>query len=125
MNKKNSGIIILTAIFIIGIFTILFINLGNKSIATHVLDVLATGKTGEYIVELESLDKTYATNINEHYTLYETLDRKKEHSKYVVVISDDARLEKSAFVVSTPKLKFDENGRICRSNPLTCPMVSN
>lgn len=100
---------------------IFFIHLGNKSTVHSVLNLVAINKNNEYLVELEHIENARNTTI-ENYTLYEILTRDKEHGKYVIVVSQNDRVEKMAFVVYTPTLKFDEIGRI-HNNPVLCPAV--
>lgn len=102
--EKRESIIITTilAIFMAGIFSILAIRMDNKSTANLMLDMIKYGDApNEYTLEVKNWEKSYANDVStEHFTLYETLTRNKEHSKYIVVMSDNSRDTKSAFVVS-------------------------
>lgn len=102
--EKRESIIITTilAIFMAGIFSILAIRMDNKSTANLMLDMIKYGDApNEYTIEVKNWEKSYVDGgSTEHFTLYETLTRNKEHSKYIVVMSDNSRDTKSAFVVS-------------------------
>ena len=102
MTKKESiGIITIFAVFMAVVLSILVIRMDNKLSATRILDMLKYDDvSNEYTIEVKNWEKSYAYAGTEHFTLYETLSRNKEHSKYIVVMSDDSHDTKSAFVVS-------------------------
>lgn len=103
MSKKESfGIITILAVFMVAIISVLAIRMDNKITANLVLDMIKYGDApNEYTIEVTTWEKSYAYGVGtEHFTLYETLSRNKEHSKYIVVMSDDSRDTKSAFVVN-------------------------
>ena len=124
MSKKESfGIITILAVFMAVVLSIWAIRTLNKSDAEYVLYMLKYyDAPNEYITEVKDWKKSYSnSHITEHFTLYETLNENKKHSKYVVVISDDSSNTKSAFVVSNIDNIDDTSKRV--THAMFAPVV--
>lgn len=124
MTKKESiGIITIFAVFMTVVLSILVIRMDNKLSATRILDMIKYDDVpNEYTIEVTNWEKSYAYAGTEHFTLYETLSRNKEHSKYIVVMSADSSDTKSAFVVDNINNIDDTSKRVTRDSTFS-PIV--
>lgn len=121
-NTTNKLVGIASILALIAILLATF-RWSNSNTASYVLDNVSNKKSNEYITEVSSWDKSYSSGIVEHCAVFKCLMRDKTHAKYVMVLSDNSRSTKTAFVITNPDQPVVESGRVRRSVPLFYPSV--
>ena len=115
-NTTNKLVGIASILALIAILLATF-RWSNSNTASYVLDNVSNKKSNEYITEVSSWDKSYSSGIAEHCAVFKCLMRDKTHAKYVMVLSDNSRSTKTAFVITNPDQPVVESGRVRRSVP--------